>query len=144
MSIKVEFKKGDKVYHHLYGWGKVIYEPSMFIPLKFETREDSISMHIDDARKYLSFTEYEIIKKGFSQEKALPKCYIHNIDPRWRFLAKDSECIYIYKSLPNWCDVDKIYTVDDYRDAIRVNGILKLRGLKEGVLYKIIPEEINM
>lgn len=66
------FKKGDKVYDHLYGWGEV-NEASIrdnFLSVEFENgveRFYSIDGCTLDAKPTLSFTEYTL--EGFSQER---------------------------------------------------------------------------
>lgn len=74
------FKKGDKVFAHIFGWGKVIYvdnKDEFGVGVKFDgEREESFTY---DGRYYLrepkilSFTEYTL--EGFSQERPeeLPK-----------------------------------------------------------------------
>lgn len=65
------FKEGDRVYFHVYGWGK-IFDIDLSIGVKFESLESSIYFN-EGFLKALSFTEYTL--EGFSQERPeeLPK-----------------------------------------------------------------------
>jgi hypothetical protein len=63
--MKTIFKKGDKVYFHIYGWGKII-DIDFDFKVKFESLDYS-KYFDDETSKLLSFTEYKL--DGFSQER---------------------------------------------------------------------------
>jgi hypothetical protein len=65
------FKEGDRVYFHVYGWGK-IFDIDVNVGVKFENLESYKYFNIE-LLKALSFTEYTL--EGFSQERPeeLPK-----------------------------------------------------------------------
>jgi len=65
------FKEGDRVYFHVYGWGK-IFDIDFNVGVKFENVESYKYFNIE-LLKALSFTEYTL--NGFSQERPeeLPK-----------------------------------------------------------------------
>lgn len=59
------FKEGDRVYFHVYGWGK-IFDIDFNVGVKFENVESYKYFNIE-LLKALSFTEYTL--NGFSQER---------------------------------------------------------------------------
>lgn len=59
------FKEGDRVYFHVYGWGK-IFDIDVNVGVKFENVESYKYFNIE-LLKALSFTEYTL--NGFSQER---------------------------------------------------------------------------
>jgi hypothetical protein len=69
--MKTIFKEGDRVYFHVYGWGK-IFDIDVNVGVKFENLESYKYFNIE-LLKALSFTEYKL--EGFSQERPeeLPK-----------------------------------------------------------------------
>lgn len=79
MKIEI-FKKGDKVFHHQYGWGVVGYgagNSSFPLLISFEGHSDYFTADgkedKSDKLPTLSFTEYDFVKGGFSQERPLPE-----------------------------------------------------------------------
>jgi len=62
------FKEGDRVYFHVYGWGK-IFDIDVNVGVKFENLESYKYFNIE-LLKALSFTEYTL--EGFSQERPEP------------------------------------------------------------------------
>ena len=73
--MESNFKKGDKVFDILFGWGEVIEIKMAFsYPLEVEFKEESVcytldGKYLDDAPRTLSFTEYTL--NGFSQERLI-------------------------------------------------------------------------
>jgi hypothetical protein len=59
------FKEGDRVYFHVYGWGK-IFDIDVNVGVKFESLDSYIYFN-QGFLKALSFTEYTL--EGFSQER---------------------------------------------------------------------------
>lgn len=64
------FKEGDKVYHFLYGWGKVVKllnnNNQFWVRVQFDKRKIEFEKEFRDGF-LLSFTEYTL--DGFSQER---------------------------------------------------------------------------
>lgn len=77
--MKTIFKVGDRVYHHVYGWGIVIeidcqniYEVFvLFNKLKISFTKDGKLSEFDKFPS-LSFTKYDFVNGGFSQKRPLP------------------------------------------------------------------------
>lgn len=68
MSI---FKKGDKVYHYEYGNGQVIEIDTLHLLILWANFKRWMS--IQHAENCLSFTPYDLIHGGFSQERPKPE-----------------------------------------------------------------------
>lgn len=122
--MKTIFKVGDKVYHWKYGWGiieKFLTSINENFPIlvKFNSGRESFAIdgkyNLGDPLPSLSFTEYDLVKGGFSQERPkleLPKTdtvvYLGTMfsensqDPSWRTgffcnLKAGKFTAYIYK-----------------------------------------------
>lgn len=77
--MKTVFKVGDKVFDARYGWGKIInidYSKNYPICVDFETQYELKELYTirgketrNELLPSLSFTEYDFIKGGFSQER---------------------------------------------------------------------------
>lgn len=67
------FKVGDKVFSHQFGWGKVeeFIEENPIVVFKDVTAsfESCGRMFKRDLQPSLSFTEYDLVNGGFSQER---------------------------------------------------------------------------
>lgn len=72
--MESKFKKGDKVFDILFGWGEVIGMTDEKYPVKVEFEEGSVGYtfdgkYLEEASPTLSFTEYAL--SGFSQERPI-------------------------------------------------------------------------
>ena len=84
--MKTIFKVGDKVYHINFGWGEVkSINNGNYYPLivKFNNLVNEASFTFDgkileSQASALSFTEYDFVNGGFSQERPQPE--IEDID----------------------------------------------------------------
>ena len=64
-AMETIFKKGDRVFLHVYGWGKII-DVDFDLKVKFESLD--CNKYFDhETSKLLSFNEYKLV--GFSQER---------------------------------------------------------------------------
>lgn len=72
------FKEGERVYHHLFGWGEIqkIAPLGGFIGVKFECNEDNKIIecpfyesreHDSNSANSLSRTSYDLINGGWSR-----------------------------------------------------------------------------
>ena len=92
------FKVNDRVYCYRFGWGKIISNDSCnndHYPI-FVQFKDSLETFTKDGRfsenepPSLSFTEYNLVTGGFSQERPLPKIevdtlvYVKESGGEWR------------------------------------------------------------
>lgn len=72
---KQVFKRGDRVFHHTYKWGKVIktreeaYKGETIVVVAFEDKEAGMVNFQGRGILLLSFTEYTL--QGFSQERPI-------------------------------------------------------------------------
>jgi hypothetical protein len=90
MENKTIFKVGDKVYHYNLKWGtimNIVSDDKYPILVKFGTDIfcfTNYGSEVDDSMPYLSFTEYDFVNGGFSQERPIevPKmgaiCWVRN------------------------------------------------------------------
>src|SRR5690625_3054737 len=63
------FKKGDRVFHFIFGWGSVTGDPEKGVcDVVFEDRG---SVTIPCKEKHLSFCEYDLVTGGLSHERAV-------------------------------------------------------------------------
>lgn len=99
------FKKGDRVFHYLKGWGEIVHLYSdnweevddnyIVCVVKFDSSEELKYFTKYLATKMLSFTEYTL--QGFSQEK--PVNYEYYIGKWGRFWDSDKDILLIGKLL---------------------------------------------
>ena len=116
--MKTVFRLGDRVYEgvRFQSWGTIIEtnirDPFPFI-VKFDNLDNVISFTLDgkniiyDQRSTLSFTEYDLVKGGFSQERPeiLPErgdvVWVRNDkDGKWRiahFVQKIQDIAYPFE-----------------------------------------------
>lgn len=83
------FKVGDRVYDIMFGWGIVVdLKITEYPPLTVQFSGGRLFSYTHDGNFYdsdkvarLSFTEYDFVKGGFSQERPLPDIKVG--DPIW-------------------------------------------------------------
>ena len=102
---KQTFKKGDRVFHYLKGWGEIVHTYSdnweevddnyTVCVLKFDSNEKLQLFTKYLATKTLSFTEYTL--QGFSQEK--PVNYEEYVGKWGQFWDSDKDILLIGKLL---------------------------------------------
>lgn len=93
------FKVGDRVYDFNFGWGTVVNteRTSLYIvEVKFDNCIDNVSYTIDgkfvyrDSLPRLSFTKYDFVNGGFSQER--PINYEDYVGKWGKFWNDEKEC----------------------------------------------------
>ena len=95
MENKRIFETGDTVYHHQFGWGEVIKIDNNLYPISVEFQDNCESFTEEgelfdrDTEPTLSFTKYNIVNGGFSQE--IPKPNI-----------KKGQLIFVRSASGNW------------------------------------------
>lgn len=98
MKNKEIFKVGDVVYHLIYGVGKVIEIVSSRkypVVVRFNRTEDLFTedgRHFSDRPKMLSFTPYDLVNGGFSQERPLPDIEVDTLV----YVKDGNECVMRY------------------------------------------------
>lgn len=104
MSKETIFKVGDEVYHYEYGRGFIAFIYTGLINVKFDSMSKTLNFTIKEAIKLLSFTPYDLVSGGFSQER--PK-----IDPN-----------------PQVDHLQLVYVIGKYDDWIMRYATGKFRG----------------
>lgn len=106
MEQESVFKKGDKVFDIHYGWGIVVevFRKHYPVHVRFEEMCGNISYTFDGIRldkfpQTLSFTEYNLVTGGFSQERPID----------W---SQYISCWGIFKSEGELCDIGKLAATD--------------------------------
>ena len=99
---KQTFKKGDRVFHYLKGWGEIVHTYSdnweevddnyTICVVKFDSSKEIVHFTKYLATKTLSFTEYKL--QGFTQEKPVNyKDYVGKWGKFWDTAYKNTVII---------------------------------------------------
>ncbi len=119
------FRKWDRVYHFVYGWGNIVND-EFPLEVEFDSRKSTYRDMFKDGY-LLSFTEYRL--EGFSQERPeeLPKkgdlVWVRNEFPsEWEigyFFKKEGNTYFVSasKNLQGWRSAGlEIRTTNPYKD----------------------------
>ena len=104
---KQVFKRGDRVFHYAYKWGKVIktreeaYKGKTIVVVAFEDKEAGMVNFQEGGILLLSFTEYTL--QGFSQERPIDW---DGYKGKWGKFYDDC-------NNKNFCIIDKLESFDD-------------------------------
>jgi len=131
------FKKGDKVFDVFLGWGKVIGDKvSETYPLEVDfggcikVYTEHGLHYWEDQHPRLSFTEYDLVNGGFSQERPEPK--IERGTPC--FVSDDKDCwvagVYIKRVPQHFYHIHKVIVnpnrpVSEYYKHVRLDHPFK-------------------
>lgn len=133
----MKFKKGDRVYVHPNGWGNVVKKEGDFVKINF----DNGNTYICDVC-LVSFTEYDLVNGGFSQERPEPKIKEGQMvwakdkdDDRWiysKFVKYIKDGGVVTRSSQNYkVSWDQYSILNPYKDSIEAQAIELLRELKD-------------
>lgn len=76
---KTIFKVGDRVFDYRYGWGEIVDITPIYLDLEVSFNMEDLYYTAegkddrDNLAPSLSFTEYNLVNGGFSQERPLPE-----------------------------------------------------------------------
>lgn len=76
------FRKGDRVYNHVFGWGKVLRVFNMTCSVEFD---DGKTRAIHNKR--LSFKEYDLVNGGFTHERPF------ELEEGKDYVSEDGDCL---------------------------------------------------
>lgn len=76
--METVFKVGDRVYHHEYSWGEIIHNTGLAVKFSHSSNPYSL-IGCPSLTLALSFTEYDLVNGGFSQERPLPKIEVDTL-----------------------------------------------------------------
>ena len=90
------FRVGDRVYDWSYGWCKITGFTNISIFFELEKNNKVKEISIDSALKQFSFTEYNFIDGGLSQERLKPSPKVGDIGWFWdnKYDLENKSCFY--------------------------------------------------
>lgn len=137
------FREGDKVFDPTYGgWGVVENIRLESIVVRFSSFDLAVSFSFCMARKKLSFTEYDYVNGGFSQERPMPTISMPFLKKEWKYLTRDVQGLYVYTCKPKW--VSKCNMFSRGSGILRfVDTLINLSSfnIENNTIYKIIDND---
>lgn len=144
------YKVGDTVYHYNYGKGSVTeIRESMDSQYPVEVYFLDVGDHLISKTKYftrggsfnlpayptLSFTEYNLVDGGFSQERPTPTIELPNIQSKWKYLTKRGPILDLWVDKPSpqskgfrsYTSVGEKRHVGDILSVNVKNGLYKIK-----------------
>lgn len=139
------YRVGDTVYHHTFGKGTVTeidipentsYPIKVHFPKVVPKVTNNQYFRICGSENSLnlptlSFTEYNLVDGGFSQERPIPTIELPNVHPKWKYLTRRGPTLTLWVDIPQFDD--SYYTSNGERS--HVGNILKIE-VEDG-LYKL-------